>query len=183
MLNKIANIIVNVARKEDLILRHVGKGIFHLPELAFTYIIGREIAINAENIFGTSNIEWFLEKNITEKAGRTDLVFEVNKKNGIAIEFKIGGKHETYIKDIEKLKNIPDNYETIFCALIDAWPDQLHSDPRIIAVKSVPGVKPICKDEFFDFFATLSDFVHQICCIVGIWQVSKKTNNSLQRMG
>ena len=26
------------------------------------------------------------------------MVFEVNKKNGIAIEFKIDGKHETYKK-------------------------------------------------------------------------------------
>ena len=110
MVEKISDLIVDVARKEDLILRRVGKGILLIPELAFTYLVGRQIALYAESIFGTNNVSWKPETTITSDSGRTDLVFDVRDRKGIAIEFKIGGMGESYIRDIDKLKAIPGNY-------------------------------------------------------------------------
>ena len=76
-LKNIANIIVGVAREEDLILHRVGKGgIFLIPELAFVYSVGRALAIDAQRIFSTPHVKWIVEQARGE-AGRTDLVFEV----------------------------------------------------------------------------------------------------------
>ena len=67
-------------------------------------------------------------------------MFEVKEGTGIAIEFKVGGHKDTYLRDIEKLKSIPGNYEKIFCALIDAWPNEVMNDSRVKAVNSQDGV-------------------------------------------
>lgn len=175
MLNKISDLIIDVARNEDLILRRVGKGVLHLPELAFTYAVGREIALQTERIFGTDKVRWMPEVTLTPKSGRTDLIFENQIGKGIAIEFKTGGSVDSYKKDIEKLRNIPDNYEALFCALIDAYPNNLETDNRITGIEALDGVERICRDKFFDFFATLDDkYVSQLCCIVGIWKVNKQ---------
>ena len=172
MVKKISNLIVDIARKEDLILRRIGKGILFIPELSFTYLVGRQIALNTESIFGTNNVLWKPETSISADSGRIDLVFDVQGGAGIAIEFKIGGKSDSYIRDINKLKAIPGDYEKIFCALIDAWPENLYSDGRIQAVESQQGVYRVCRDKFFDFFSTLHDsYKSQLCCIVGVWHV------------
>jgi len=178
MLNKVSDLIVDIARKEDLILRRVGKGVLHLPELAFTYAVGREMALQAERIFGTDKVRWMPETTITSESGRTDLVFDSEAGKGIAIEFKIGGSVESYKRDIEKLQNIsPNKYETIFCALIDAWPNQLENDSRVAGIEAIDGVERICRDKFFDFFASLDDnYAKQICCIVGVWSVHNKNS-------
>ena len=172
MLDKISDLVVDVARKEDLILRRVGKGILSIPELSFTYSVGRQLASNAESIFGTNDVSWKPETTISADSGRTDLVFDVQGGTGIAIEFKIGGNSDSYIRDINKLKAIPGDYEKIFCALVDAWPDDLLSDGRIQAVESQEGINRICRDKFFDFFSTLHDaYKGQLCCVVGVWHV------------
>jgi hypothetical protein len=44
-LEMLSQTIIEVARQEDLVLRRVGKGIFLVPELAFVYAVGRELAI------------------------------------------------------------------------------------------------------------------------------------------
>jgi hypothetical protein len=172
MLSKISDLIVDVARKEDLVLRRVGKGVLLIPELAFTYAVGREIASNAEAIFGTDEVIWKPETKLSQESGRTDLVFDVKGNSGVAIEFKIGGHKDSYIKDIEKLRNIPGNYEKIFCALIDAWATNLQDDSRVQAVNEQKGIEPICRDKFFDFFASLhGGYSGQVCCIVGVWHI------------
>lgn len=173
MLQKVSDIIVDTARQEDSILKKVGKGIFQIPELAFTYAVGREIAINAENIFNNSNVRWLPEETITTSSGRTDLVFVSPGSKGLAIEFKIGGPLDSYKKDIDKLSKIDSTkYERIFCALIDAWPDKLLNDPRVLAVEENDLSTRLCRDDFFDFFATLHEkYKNQLCCVVGVWHI------------
>ena len=173
MLKKISDIIVDTARQEDSILKKVGKGIFQIPELAFAYSVGREIAINAETIFGNTNICWLPEETIATNSGRTDLVFTNPESKGLAVEFKIGGHADSYRRDIDKLCNIDDiKYERIFCALIDAWPNKLTNDPRILAVEETNRTTRLCRDDFFDFFATLHEkYKSQLCCVVGVWHI------------
>lgn len=141
MLDKIADLIVDVARREDMVLRRVGKGVLHLPELAFAYAVGREIALQAERIFGTNKVRWMPETTLTTESGRTDLIFQTDSGNGIAIEFKIGGSVDLYKRDIEKLRNIPTSHEALFCALIDAWPNKLESNPRVAGIESMGGCR------------------------------------------
>lgn len=173
MLDKLKDIIVDIARREDLILRRVGKGIFQIPELAFSYMVGRELATNAEYIFGTNKVYWKPENTISNTSGRTDLVFDVEGRSSLAVEFKLGGHPDTYIKDIEKLRKIPTGYEKVFCALIDTWPEQILNDNRVKTVESQKGVQRLCTDQFFDFFATLSEkYKGQLCCIVGVWHIN-----------
>lgn len=181
LLNKVADLIVDVARQEDILLRRVGKGILQIPELAFAYAVGREIALNAESVFGTYKVHWRPETKISSRSGITDLVFDVDEEGaerqarGLAIEFKIGGTAVSYKDDLAKLKNIPENYEKIFCALIDAWPEDLAKDGRVRAVDSEHGVKRLCRGKFFDFFASLHEgYANQLCCIVAVWHLTKQ---------
>jgi hypothetical protein len=90
-LEMLSQTIIEVARHEDLILRRVGKGIFLVPELAFVYAVGRELAIKAESVLGTAAL-WLPESTICE-SGRTDLEFDVDNPPGLAIEFKCGDIH------------------------------------------------------------------------------------------
>ena len=172
-LTKIADTIVEVARQEDLLLRRVGQGIFIVPELAFVYAVGRAIASRAGEIFGTPRVRWLPETKMGE-TGRTDLVFEVEGDRTYALEFKRGGSSDDYVSDLRKLATLdPARFERIFCALIDAWPDEIDPNPRISAVERVPEVKVERLSERFDFFATLnSSFKNQICCVVALWRVA-----------
>ncbi len=171
ILTNIANTIVDVARSEDLLLRRVGQGIFFVPELAFVHAVGRAIASKALEIFGTTEVKWMPETAL--KAGvRTDLVFEVREQPTYAFEFKCGGKGEAYVADIKKLAALPvERYERVFCALIDAWPENISTDPRIRAVEN-SGVPVHRLVEHFDFFSPLNArYKKQVSCVVGIWRV------------
>ena len=86
MLQKISDLIVDVAIQEDLILRRVNRSVLMIPELAFVYAVGREIAINTESIFGSNEVSWKPEKWLSQESGRTDLVFENKSGKGVAIE-------------------------------------------------------------------------------------------------
>lgn len=170
LLKNIAEIVVSTAREEDAILRNVGKGIFYMPELAFSYAVGKKIFINAEQVFGSKRVEWEANKKISDNSGLTDLVIICNG-NKFAIEFKIGGCGDNYKKDIKKLKNVPEEYAKLFCALIDTWPDSINKDNRIKSVEAETKITQIRKDKFFDFFSTLSNYKKQLCCVVGVWEV------------
>lgn len=172
ILTRIANIIVDVARNEDLLLRRVGRGIFVVPELAFVYTVGRTIASRAHEIFGTTDVRWLPESAIGD-VGRVDLKFEVKDQPTYAFEFKRSGTGAAYVQDLKKLASLDDGkYERIFCALIDAWPDDIDPNPRIKAVEE-SGIPLERLIEHFDFFATLdSRYVNQVCCVVGLWHVA-----------
>jgi len=169
---KLALKIVDTARREDLLLRRVGQGIFLVPELAFVYAVGRSIASDATEIFGTPIVKWLPESKVGA-TGRTDLTFEVENQPAYALEFKRSGTSADYIRDLRKLSALDSSrFERIFCALVDSWPHEIESNPRIRAVESC-GVAVERLTEPFDFFATLhSRYKKQVCCVVAIWRVS-----------
>jgi len=170
-LRKIADIVVDVARHEDLILRRVGQGIFLVPELAFVYAVGRTIAANASAIFGTPNVRWLPETK-AGNTGRTDLIFAVEGQTTYALEFKRAGKGSDYASDLRKLAAMDSSWERIFCALIDTWPHEIDPNPRIVEVESCENVVVERLTERFDFFATLdSRYANQVCCVVGLWRI------------
>jgi hypothetical protein len=174
-LEMLSQTIIEVARHEDLILRRVGKGIFLVPELAFVYAVGRELAIKAESVLGTAAALWLPESTICE-SGRTDLVFDVDNAPGLAIEFKCGDIHvDKCERDLWKLAAIdPGDYMRVFCALIATWPNTISEDPRIERVEKGPvPVKRLTKD--LDFFSTYhTAFKNQVCCLIGIWEINAR---------
>jgi hypothetical protein len=174
-LEKIAKVVVDVAQREDLILHPVGRGVLQIPELAFVYVAGREIALKAESIFGISNVPWLLERTINATSGRTDLVFVPDNQKSIAMEFKIDGGGDQYVADLKKLAAIdPEKYERVFCALMGTWPDVMDRDPRVKAVEEQPyiRVERLTKDERFDFFPTIHDrFRNPLYCMVALWRI------------
>ena len=173
---RFAEIVVDVARKEDLALRLVGKGVLLIPETAFTYAVGRAVALEAASLFGPRRVKWLPENSLGPFSGRTDVVFDVDEERGLAVEFKIGGSWESYSTDISKLAAVdPNRFYRIFCGLVDAWPEVLFEDPRIKRVEErfqSQIMRVGTSGDSFDFFATLhSSYKNRVCCIVAMWQL------------
>jgi hypothetical protein len=173
---RFAEIVIKVARTEDLALRSVGKGVLRMPETAFAYAVGSAVALEASSVFGPRQVKWLPENSLGPLSGRTDLVFDVGDERGLAVEFKIGGTWESYCTDISKLAAVdPNRFDRVFCGLVDAWPKVLFEDPRIKRVEErfqSQIMRVGTSGDSFDFFATLhSSYKNQICCIVAMWQL------------
>jgi hypothetical protein len=177
--DKVYSLISKVARREESELKSLGTGVFLMQEKAFVYMVGKEIANYAKDLFG-KGISWYTEKQIVNESGITDLIVEVNSNLCLAIEFKTRGTEDSYVNDIKKLRKIPDNYQKIFCALVDVYPEKdVKDDKRIKAVEAEKEklVGRLCKKEFFDSFSTTNygySSPEQICCVVAAWEVKSK---------
>jgi hypothetical protein len=176
-LDKVYDLISKVALREELELRSVSSGIFSIQELAFVYIVGKEIALKAIDIFGTKDICWYTEKQIekTPKTTRTDLVFEDNEGSPVlAIEFKTRKEEGVCLNDIKKLKEIKSECIKVFCALVEK-----DKEPKEPNVWFGDGVKPLYnhnKGNFekfptIDYHTDSSRPSGKTCCIVAAWEV------------
>ena len=85
-----------IAEKENTELSKISnEGIFHMPELAFAYLCGKEIMRDKEIYFGDSEVKWIREFDFGN-GGPTDLIFEINGNEKIAIEFKLRDTTQAY---------------------------------------------------------------------------------------
>ena len=169
----IYNEIVSLALREESLLKRLEKGIFSIPELAFTYEVGKSLVLNQERIFGSKG--WQFDREIKiDSNGPTDLILTNNSfDKKILIEFKIKYTYEAYINDIEKLKSYsPDKYLKYFCALIDAFYDKNINDERIKKLNELYNQNFIWKPKNFEFFTTLNYYKKQNVCVVGFWQIN-----------
>jgi len=168
-------LIVETAMREDVALRSLGEGIFLMPELAFAYLVGREVATRAIEVFGDSKVRWHRELKIGP-SGPCDLVFEGDEGDkGLAVEFKMRGTVDSYINDLNKLSEVDgQRYDRFFCALVDVWPDKRDDDPRLAIAKRVypRGYAVATVWERAEFFSTLQRrYQSQLCCFVGLWRI------------
>ena len=70
IINRIKDLFYDVAIREDGLLRTIaGTSIFHMPELAFAYQCGKELAIRSHEIFEGIEYKWIREKH----RGRDDM--------------------------------------------------------------------------------------------------------------
>ncbi len=186
ILNNIKCKIIDVALTEEKILKSLGKGIFYMPELAFSYTVGKEIALNGERIFKNKKFEWIRESTVSEQdlkpVGIFDLIFklvEEDNKNKIVIEFKMPDKDYNYEKDIEKLHSLPkNNYSKVFCALEDIFDKNKSEGTRMDRINKNRNydMKRIGGDEAFSFQTYYDkfhycDYKQKILCFIEIWQV------------
>jgi hypothetical protein len=173
----VAEVIHTVARREDSELRrYSGKGVLSMPELAFVHHVAKELSLRSSEIFGSPTIGWEMNKGIG--AGLTDLVIDPRSPvaQKMAVEFKLGGKVDTWIEDIAKLSRLANaGYECLFCALAEVFVRDLQAHGRFKAVDDDARAERIVKS--FEFFTTLTDYATQTCCVVGLWRV-KATGES-----
>ncbi|MBW8051727.1 MAG: hypothetical protein FVQ77_15585 [Cytophagales bacterium] len=178
ILNNIKNKIIDIALREDEILKGLGKGIFYMPELAFVYTVGKEISLNGAKIFNGREFEWIRESKVSIPGRSTteifDLIFEVGKKEKneiIVIEFKMRDKDYKYKSDIEKLHKLPSDYFKVFCALEDVFEKDQNNGSRMTRIVSNSEIKMKRIGELFTFPTWSEHYKNKMLCFVEIWQV------------
>lgn len=177
---KIKNIIAAVAEREDRDLFPFKKGIFFLPEHAFSYLVGKEIVRHSMEIFGCEVKSWKTECN-DPGSGRSDLVLEFESRNSIVFEFKsryLPYTKRGYIKDIQNLSDIDSSkYTRYFCALLDCIDDSMVcrniSEIENILPDTLNSI--IEPDNNFYSFKTLDHSNlykdKEIICVIGLWEI------------
>ncbi len=62
---KIRDVIISVIQREDEEINSLhNKGIFFLPELAITYLIGKELVKKSYEIFNSKIVNWYPEYSL-----------------------------------------------------------------------------------------------------------------------
>ncbi len=168
--------VVHVARRESATLCNLDKGVFFVPERAFVYLVGKEVLVDAAEVFGTDSLRWRTEAKVGQ-LGPVDLVIDVEGHSTIALEFKMRGDANNITADLDKLATLDAlSYRKYFCALIDAWADGSDADSRLKAVRGwrgAGGLQAIPVTENFDSFETKDEqFATPIRCVVGLWEVA-----------
>ena len=136
------SVIKNFVLREENQLKLMGKGVFHMPEMAMVYLIGKEIMIHRELIFETDKVEWIRAAKLAN-SGINDLAFHDQAKQEVFIfEFKMRGDRSMYKEDVDKLKGINENNLNIkgqakikmihkyFCAVIGEKKKERSADPN-----------------------------------------------------
>ncbi len=169
--SKIADVIIKVAKKENIILSDLAnEGIFHMPELAFVYECGKAIMTESQEVFGSHTPKWIREIDLGN-GGPTDLVFEFENGNKIAIEFKVRDTSNAYTHDIVKLSKLKDkNILKIFCALIDVFDSKLPDDGRQLTIEKLSEHKVTeIKKEIFS--TKQYCYTSPVSCVVALWSI------------
>lgn len=162
--------IIEVAENEDKELERLcSEGIFFVPELAFAYLVGKEIM--KSDVAKENKLELIREQKISSDYGIADLVLKGEGLKTIVVEFKMQAKDVNYIGDIKKLQKINEDYEKIFCALIDVFPDALESDGRIIKLEETFKGEIERIGYFYHFPTKYSYYQKTTHCLIGIWRV------------
>ncbi len=173
--DNIYSVIKNVVKREESELKTLcNKSIFSMPEIALAYEIGKQIYINRELIFGCKDVEWMREISHNNECGPSDLSFEIELETGNfiywTIEFKVAGKKQDYLADIQKLKKLPKNHEGLFCAVMDSWPDK--PDVRAELFRDKKLVDKIYR-ETLKFETTSHKYQNQILTVVGFGRAKR----------
>ena len=165
--------IATTAYEEDVNLRKFGKSIFSVPERAFVYLVAKKIAFAAPSIFNIHKLKWDLEIDLGN-GGPSDFVIEIPDEKDLVFEFKMGGHQDSYFSDIKKLQSLdPQTYKRYFCAVIDAYPNELPDVRRVLAIDN-NSVSPTKRSmEHFPYFPTIrSDLVKELVCVVAMWELN-----------
>ena len=125
-------IILKVAIQENKCLKNeFGKGIFFMPELAFSYLCGKSI-MTSDSVTGNLQYNWVREKEF-KNYGFADLVLEpTNGGPEAVIEFKMDSTYHNYVADANKLRLLKGNYIKFFCGLKWVYADQVDEFMEIL---------------------------------------------------
>ena len=145
-----------------------------MPENALVYEVWKKLVSQNNFRKDERKINWRREVKIHDDFGPIDLVGEANGNWVYAVEFKMKMKVKDYESDIQKLKDLKNNYdglEAAFCALVDPWFGKEAESRRIRRmeelvhkgrIKEITEVKP---------FETKHDTNNPVSCWMKFWQV------------
>jgi len=172
IIQNLKSVIFRTAEHEDRELNVIcDKGLFFMPELAFAYIVGKEIAKNREQIFGEAGYEWSRE-NTLEEYGLATVIFESKDaaKSSILIQFKMRDTYLSYINDIKDLrKQEVGKYRKLFCAVVEVF-EQQH-DAYFRSLKEAFGSEATLIGTTRPFYTWSDKYKQQIVYIIGLWDV------------
>ncbi len=172
---KIKDTILDVIKREDEEMNNLhNKGIFFLPELAITYLIGKELVRKSVEIFKSNIVNWYPEYSLGR--GRPfDLVLILENDKKYVFEFKTRQTSESYIEDINKLHKLDSSeHEKYFCAFVDCFEKISPNDERITTVENSCGtiIERVSEDNSFKIFKTKDHArVNQVVCVLGLWKI------------
>lgn len=185
LLRLLYDVALDVAQREDAELHALtGTGVFFMPELAFAYAVGKEMAHRAKVIFPGETIDWQRETEVGG-GGPTDLVFRVGEQRPLAVEFKTSATWPAYVADVAKLRRIherkPGCYDLAFCAVVDANEAHGVGDPRVdrlagsaekgATVEGALGVRLERVGPLVTFPTQSPHYRSRLVAVVGVWHV------------
>lgn len=142
-------------------------GIYFAPELYISFCIGKDIFQKRQSIFNTTNVKWSREIKLSN-GGITDIVFEIeDKQRQTIIEVKIRDDIHSYIRDIEKLKDLKIIGEKFFCVLVDTSPPK--NDGRLTELDKYCDT--ISRIDGFSFPTWNDRYESQIFCNLNLYLV------------
>jgi hypothetical protein len=148
------------------------KGIFDMPELAFAYAVGKEMAYRAMARYPGEKVDWRREVGDGNR-GITDLVLHVGPLGTIAVEFKLAAPREKYRADAIKLQvpGLHEATERAICLLVDAFKDASVDDGRIrwLCERCGPAIQRV--GDLYPFLTKSGGFRKEMTCVVGVWTV------------
>ena|SRR5690606_10717431 len=166
--------IINTIKRENEELGSLhNKGVFFLPELTISYLVGKDLVKNAIEIFNSKIKNWYPEYTVGSR-GPSDLYIELENNNKYVFEFKTRQTSESYISDIKKLIELDSSFEKYFCAFIDCFENIAPNDKRILNTENIIGesITRVSIDNSFNYFVTKDHArVKNVVCIVGLWKI------------
>ena len=171
IVENLKKIIFRAAEHEDRDLNVIcDKGIFFLPEMAFAYIVGREIARNAEQVFEDKKYNWVRE-NTLDELGMATAIFEAADpaEQSILIQFKMRDTYLSYLNDIKDLRKQKSDYRRLFCAVVEVFEQQY--DEYFRSLKEAFGREANFIGTTRPFYTWSDRYKQQIVYIIGLWEI------------
>lgn len=163
-----------VVQAEENALKALDQGIFFMPELALSYLVGKGVAAAIKHDPSFSGVTWAREMCM-QGSGPCDFVLVEPQGSVICIaEFKMRQNDDEYFADVQKLATFDKSSVRVFCALVDAWSGQRECDPRIERLTNRCGKAGIPLDRIGEWrvFETIQDrYAGAISCVVATWRV------------
>jgi hypothetical protein len=177
LLHLLRDVAVDVARREDAELKTLGlTGIFEMPELAYAYHVGKELAHRLKVAAPDAKATWQREVG-DGRQGITDLLLSTNGIQ-LRVEFKMAATRHAYIADAKKLMAIEEECDRALCLVVDAWRTSGANDERIAAVENELAGSLERVGELYSFETGSPRYKKDMACVIGVWRVSGSDTQS-----
>ncbi len=158
---------------EENALKELDLGIFRMPELALSYLAGRNIARAIRRDSRYEMLTWAREMSLGA-SGPCDLVLLRGKEPECVVEFKMADGSEAYMSDIMKLQQLGPVPIKIFCALVDAFSKKGVKDERIVRLEDETnraGIPVRRIGSWKPFKTAQTRYASPVSCVIAIWQL------------
>jgi hypothetical protein len=167
----LAEQILATVLKEEEALRQMGEGVYFMPELALSYLVGKNTALALKQKPEFDSVVWQREVSVGG-SGPCDLVFTRAGQPFCIVEFKMVNTDDAYKSDIQKLASLRDVPVRLFCALVDAFTTKGINDERIIRLEAWAKTAGIALNRTGDwrvFETNQHRYTRPVSCVTAMW--------------